>query len=139
MANYPYAVANLLSTSLLFAEAIIVTLYLKETLKGFREVEVSNFDPVRISKGIWNRVGELKEKGARIAGDTAMMRRGLLSGREESSIELDRVPLNADGEFLGSNEKGQDRPPQRLPFRRIWTSNVLWTLLSIAIFDFHMG
>jgi hypothetical protein len=28
---------------------------------------------------------------------------------------------------------------QRLPFRRIWTSNVLWVLLTVAIFDFHMG
>jgi MFS family permease len=27
----------------------------------------------------------------------------------------------------------------RLPFSKIWTPNVLWTLLSVAIFDLHMG
>lgn len=27
----------------------------------------------------------------------------------------------------------------RLPFSKIWTANVLWTLLSVAIFDLHMG
>jgi MFS family permease len=28
---------------------------------------------------------------------------------------------------------------QTLPFAKIWTSNVLWTLLSVGILDFHMG
>lgn len=27
----------------------------------------------------------------------------------------------------------------QLPFSKIWTPNVLWTLLSVAIFDLHMG
>jgi len=69
--------------------------------------------------------------------DAAVLKRGLLSGREGSSIEMDRMGDNMD--LMDSNEKGQQRPPQRLPFRRVWTSNVLWTLVSIAIFDFHMG
>jgi MFS family permease len=33
----------------------------------------------------------------------------------------------------------QTSPPTRLPFSKIWTPNVLWTLLSVAIFDLHMG
>jgi len=63
--TYPYALANLLSTVLLWAEAVIVTLYLKETLKGFREVEISNFDPVRLvrSSSMSCEPGDRKEHG----------------------------------------------------------------------------
>jgi len=46
-------------------------------------------------------------------------------------MEMDRL--------TSTGEKDQKTAIQRLPFRRIWTPNVLWTLLSIAIFDFHMG
>lgn len=134
METHPYAVANLLSTVLLWLEALLCYFFLHETLKGFRNVEVSNFDPIRLAKNLWNSVLGIKSQGYKIVGETALAQRGLLSDREESSIELDRIEVNS------TNEKGQtDRPPQRLPFKRIWTSNVCWTLVSIAIFDFHMG
>lgn len=39
--------------------------------------------------------------------------------------------------------RGESKPPSpsqsRLPFRRIWTRNVVFTLLTSAVFDFHMG
>ncbi|KAF3047244.1 hypothetical protein E8E11_008715 [Didymella keratinophila] len=38
-----------------------------------------------------------------------------------------------------SEKHSQTSPPIRLPFSKIWTPNVLWTLLSVAIFDLHMG
>lgn len=36
-------------------------------------------------------------------------------------------------------KQSQTKPPTRLSFSRIWTPNVLWTLLSVAVFDLHMG
>jgi len=138
MEKYPYAVANMLSSLLLWGEAILVTLFLTETLKGYRKMEISRFDPVTIVYGILDTIKGLRHKGTRMISETAMLKRGLLSDREDHSIELDRVADSLD-ETIDANEKGQQRPPQRLPFRRIWTSNVLWTLLTIAIFDFHMG
>ena len=138
MQDYPYALANLLSTSLLWAEAVIVTLFLKETLRDYRKMELGTFDPVRIFNGIVNTIKGVRAKGTRMVSETAMLKRGLLSGREDGSIELDRMAHHLD-RVLDANEKGQQRPTQRLPFRRIWTTNVLFTLLSVAIFDFHMG
>jgi MFS family permease len=38
-----------------------------------------------------------------------------------------------------SEKRSQSYTSARLPFSKIWTQNVLWTLLSVAIFDLHMG
>ena len=43
-----------------------------------------------------------------------------------------------DEHSCGISEKRSTRSA-RLPFSKIWTPNVLWTLLSVAIFDLHMG
>ncbi|KAK4626778.1 Major facilitator superfamily multidrug transporter mfsB [Fulvia fulva] len=130
MKAYPYAVANLMSTVLLFAEAILVHYGLQETLKGKRPMDISKFDPVALVRSMYREAMRMKNSGYRMLQES--QRQGLLSGEEtRRSVEMDRLTANG--------EREQQRPFQRLPFRRIWTPNVLWTLLSIAIFDFHMG
>lgn len=129
MADYPYAAANLISTTLLFAEAVLVYYGLEETLKGSRPFEISKLDPVGFVRSLYEQVMQAKDQGYRRLRQTP--RQGLLSGHDRGSVEMDG--------FAASGEKEQQRPVQRLAFSRIWTSNVLWTLLSIAIFDFHMG
>ncbi|KAK4943636.1 hypothetical protein LTR66_014587, partial [Elasticomyces elasticus] len=131
LGHYPYALANLLSTALLFLEAAVVTLYLRETLHSCREMAVSRFDPIQLCKSVYSRVVTSRNAGYAIVD--AGQSNSLLAGRDETSIELPRLKTEA--------MMGQDAPrvPQILPFGKIWTSNVLWTLLSIAIFDFHMG
>ncbi|KAK3105485.1 hypothetical protein LTR53_018340, partial [Teratosphaeriaceae sp. CCFEE 6253] len=129
MRTYPYALANLISTILLFSEAIIVHFFLEETLKGKRPMQLSRLNPIRAARDLYAQLVRAKESGYRLAQQT--QRQGLLSNPDRSSMELDRLAV--------TGEKSEARPVQRLPFRRIWTSNVLWTLLSIAIFDFHMG
>lgn len=130
MEDYPYAVANLLSTVLLFAEAILVYFGLEETLKGKRPLRVSQFDPIALFRSLTGQITNARDKGFKAFQET--QRHGLLSNQERNSFEMDR--LNSE-----SGEREQARPSHRLPFRRIWTSNVLWTLVTIAIFDFHMG
>ncbi|KAK4543193.1 hypothetical protein LTR36_005743 [Oleoguttula mirabilis] len=127
MEAYPYAVANLLSTVLLFAEAVLVHYGLEETLKGKQPMEFSIFEPVKAARMMYGSVVNAKNRGYRLVQET--QRQGLLSNQE--GVEMDRL--------AATGEKEDVRPVQRLPFRRIWTSNVLWTLVSIAIFDFHMG
>lgn len=70
-----------------------------------------------------------------------------------SSPLYSRLPFrdyDEDGPLLGSNmdhsesyELEEKAKPMRikrvLPFRRIWTKNVLCTLLAQAFFDFQMG
>ncbi|KAG9624066.1 MFS general substrate transporter, partial [Aureobasidium melanogenum] len=137
MKSHPYAAPNLLCSLLLLIEALLCTFFLDETLKSFTEVDLGLFNPITVAKGIWNRLYEVKNKGYKLVGETAMARRGLLSGRDEGSIELDRI---ADANEARERQNSHAiRPMQRLPFRRVWTPNVCWTLLSIAIFDFHMG
>ena len=129
MKNYPYAVANLLSTALLFGEALIVHYGLEETLKGKRPMDVSGFDPIQAVREIYIHVMNVKDQGYRALRE--IQRESLLTNQERGSLEMDHLSTG-----------GEKDPPvkvQRLPFNRIWTSNVLWTLLSIAIFDFHMG
>ncbi|CAK4033333.1 related to permease of the major facilitator superfamily [Lecanosticta acicola] len=130
MAKYPYAVANLTSTVLLFAEAILVHYGLQETLKAKRPMDVSEFDPVTLARNIYNNFVLAKNQGYKKLQQT--QRQGLLADEDNcGSLEMEKLAT--------TGEKQQPRPIQRLPFRRIWTSNVFWTLLSIAIFDFHMG
>ena len=129
MKTHPYAAANLMSTVLLFAEAILVHFFLAETLKGERRADLASVDLVALVKHVYQQAILVKNKGYRALQET--QREGLLSGGERNSLEMDRLTST------GEKETPQQAP--RLAFRRIWTPNVLWTLLSIAIFDFHMG
>lgn len=124
MKEYPYAAANLMSTVLLFAEAALVHLFLRETLKGRNPA--ATFDPISLAQNVYSQITRAKNLEYRTT-----QREGLLTGQARGSLEMDRL--------TSTEEDNQSRLMQRLPFRRIWTSNVLWTLLSIAIFDFHMG
>lgn len=126
MKKYPYALPNLLCTVLLLAEAVLVHYGLDETLKGKRK-----FEPIRFLRETYANVKDAKANGYRKLQE--VQREGLLSTSERNgSLELERLHSNG--------EKADPTPTvQRLAFKRIWTSNVLWTLLSIAIFDFHMG
>lgn len=129
MKTHPYAAANLMSTVLLFAEAVLVHFFLVETLKGERRASLSTSDLVALIRHVYQQAILVKNKGYRALQET--QREALLSGGERNSLEMDRLTSTGDN----------DLPLQapRLAFRRIWTPNVLWTLLSIAIFDFHMG
>ncbi|GAM89974.1 hypothetical protein ANO11243_080140 [Dothideomycetidae sp. 11243] len=138
MKTYPYALANMLSTILLFAEAVLVSFYLKETLRGYKGAEWGAWSFTKAIKIVIDSFKGVSTKGVRAVRESRVLKRGLLSGSEDHSVEMDR--LTASDEQMEANEKGQTRrPPPRLPFRRIWTGNVIWMLASIAIFDFHMG
>ncbi|EMD00555.1 hypothetical protein BAUCODRAFT_61638 [Baudoinia panamericana UAMH 10762] len=126
---YPYALANLLCSVLLFVEALLVHYALDETLKTHRPLQVSEWNPVRVMRHAYESMVEAKNRGYRLIQDA--QRQSLLSDHDTSSTEMDGLgPTDA---------KLEPRSPQTLPFRRIWTTNVLWTLATIAIFDFHMG
>ena len=128
MKAYPYAAANCISTILLIAESIIVYFFLDETLKGKRPLELSKFDPVTLVRALSAQISSAKNRGYRMIRE---QREGLLNNQERASFEMER--MNSRGERV------EEKPIQRLPFRRIWTSNVLWVLVSVAVFDFHMG
>ncbi|KAF2227577.1 major facilitator superfamily domain-containing protein [Elsinoe ampelina] len=138
MRSYPYAIANMLSTFLLLAEAVLVTVYLDETLRGYRGFEWKDYLSVdKVLGALRSLFATIRGRGVKASSDYRTLKEGLLSGREDTSVDLDRsvgaIELTEKSEMI------KNKRPTRLPFRRIWTSNVLWTMLSIAVFDFHMG
>ena len=130
MKKYPYAAPNLLCSVLLFVEAVVVHYFLKETLKNRRPFQWSHLNPALIAQSLYGQFILAKNHGYRMMQNS--QRQGLLSGHDRrDSVEMDRLTVSGQKETFVT--------PPRLPFRRMWTSNVLWTLLSIGIFDFHMG
>ncbi|KAF2814889.1 MFS general substrate transporter [Mytilinidion resinicola] len=127
MMKYPYALPSLLSAFLLFSEAILVIMCLRETLPTARLRQGKNSYTLEM----WN-------------GITGILR----SSKFQSYLPLESSPAPCHQDEEDKLESpvsahyDKMHPPksaQILHFKRIWTSNVLHTLLTIAIFDFHMG
>lgn len=106
---FPYALPSLLCTVLLVMEAGLVATFLKETLATKRHDRSCTDQMADMYRGI---VAVLFGQATRRSGSPPTV-----------------------------TEKHGDNGYQsvRLPFAKIWTPNVLWTLLSVAIFDLHMG
>jgi len=130
MLKYPYAAPSLLCSILLVLEAIVVHFFLRETL-DVTKYGSDQPNPIEVAKRLYYRFFP-KAGGAytRIDGSAS---HGLLSGVDADGIDM--TPIGGNG----IEKHHAPKPPRRLPFHRIWTPNVLFTLLSIAIFDFHMG
>lgn len=120
METFPYALPGVLSAVLLFVTFLFVFFGLEETLKSRKQKfdtglhiarVMSNFLPFKKSRGDYELLDSPTSVNA------------------PETIEV--TTLNAP-----------DKPVQKtrkLPFRRIWTKNVVCTLLFTAFFDFHMG
>ncbi|KAF2466830.1 MFS general substrate transporter [Lindgomyces ingoldianus] len=124
MRSFPYALPSILCALLLFLEAIVVVVFLHETLPTRHGIRGPGHHLKEMYDGI---MSVLRNRHGRQQGYELLK-------REESS---DRSSAGVK-EALGEKAEDATHAPF-LPFRMIWTSNVLWTLLSIAIFDFHMG
>lgn len=119
---------NLLCAILLVLEAIAVHFLLIETLASIRNSKVPLPGPMDLVKKFISRFTSPNSPRYALVDNSS---EGLLAGMDDNTIELS--PIN------GSEKPKMSKRPQVLPFSRIWTANVLWVLLSIAIFDFHMG
>ncbi|KAF9701771.1 hypothetical protein EKO04_000558 [Ascochyta lentis] len=107
--SFPYALPSLLCTGLLILEAGLVVAFLEETLAT-------------------------KRQDRSFTDQMANMYRGIVT------VLLGQT-TQCSGTLRTLSEKQRTNSYQtaRLPFAKIWTPNVLWTLLSVAIFDLHMG
>lgn len=47
------------------------------------------------------------------------------------------LPLQTFNETF--EPKVAQKPARKLPFSRIWSKNVIFTLITVAFFDFHLG
>lgn len=126
MSKYPYTAPSLLCAFLSFVEAFLVAYFATETHKAYRGPSglSSTYSALRVRL--------LKFLPSNYRGYVPISMHSPMSTHEESntstSVELTPVA-----------EKLNTPPPNVLPFWRIWTPNVIFTLLCIAFFDFHMG
>ncbi|KAF2212278.1 hypothetical protein CERZMDRAFT_41483 [Cercospora zeae-maydis SCOH1-5] len=118
--HFPYALPNLINAAFLLASTVALVLGLEETLEGLR------------GKSDWGlKLGRL------------LMR----TVRRKSAMQQDYTPLetheeSADVEMSASASVQNNKPVnkrRKLPFRRIWTKNVLFTLLAHGLLAMHVG
>jgi hypothetical protein len=112
--NWPYALPNLVNAGFLLLSAMAVIFGLEETLDMGSE---------RIDYGL---------RLSRWMGRT-VLRRGRKGG------EYDAIVERVDGANDIEDARQIPKPRRKLPFRRIWTRNVLFTFLSHGLLAMHVG
>ncbi|OAQ91351.1 MFS transporter [Purpureocillium lilacinum] len=111
--SYPYALPSLVNFVFLTICTAIVFLFLEETSKERR----GKFD---YGLHLGDRVKQV-----------AFGIKPTNNGYTHLSAEGEDIPLNPVHEPAVK--------AQRLPFRRLWTRNVVFTLITGAFYDFHLG
>jgi MFS family permease len=130
MTKYPYALPNLLSAYVLFADALLVWLFLRETLEvrkyvRDRGIEVADHFRYYFNQFVFQKFGYVP------------------IGQSGGPDSMDDEDLHANGTPMmpmTPKERPQAPPPAPTPpFYRALTKNVLLVLSTVAIFDFQMG
>ncbi|KAI9833767.1 MAG: hypothetical protein M1819_003500 [Sarea resinae] len=154
MSAFPYALPSIICSIMLFLTATSVYLALEETLESRKY----HFDSgIYITQRVSQLLSRLDPSSS--SYPTTPSYQQTTSSHAYTQLELDEpkpatsnYPNNSSGTSALQtssipedaplvspilNEKPRRRP--QLPLRRIWTKNVLCTLLAQAFFDFHMG
>jgi MFS family permease len=131
LTKFPYAAPNLLSAYILFADALLVWLFLRETLevrkyKRDRGIEIADQLRYYLDRFIFQRFGYAPV--------------GLNNGPDS----MDDEELHANGVSMTPmtpKEHAKALPPATPtpPFYKALTKNVLLVLSTVAVFDFQMG
>ena len=130
MVKYPYAAPNLLSAYVLFADALLVWLFLRETLeirKHARDRGIEIADRLRyyFNRLIFQKFGYAPVR-QNDGPDTI----------DEDDLHTNGTPLTP----MAPKEHTKALPPSPTPpFYRTLTKNVLLVLSTVAVFDFQMG
>jgi MFS family permease len=130
MTKYPYALPNLLSAYVLFADALLVWLFLRETLEIRKYARDRGIEAADQFRYYFNRFVFQKFGYAPV-------------GESGGPDTMDDDDLHANGTPMipmTPKERPQPPPPaQTPPFTRLLTKNVLLVLSTVAVFDFQMG
>ncbi|KFA65903.1 hypothetical protein S40285_02399 [Stachybotrys chlorohalonatus IBT 40285] len=118
--DYPFALPSLINALLLTVATATVFLFLEETLEERKHrPDIGLQIGSRIKQAVFG--GQSHTGYAKVA--------------ISEDIPMDLRPSPA----LNSMGKGPSRPVRRLPFWRLWTQNVIFTLITGAFYDFHLG
>lgn len=132
MMFWPYLTPNLMSTVIVSLSLLTILFGLDETLSSVKN------QPDRgrmLGRRLWNSIHRKKhrytslEMEDREIGGSEEQREGLLSSESRTG----------DVESKPQAKPAKTKPKKKLPFRRIWTPNVLFTLLAHFTTAFHLG
>ena len=131
MRRWPYALPNIMSACFLLFSALAVIFFLEET----NELCKDKPDPgLRVGRVIRRYV--FRENIATKSGYSAV------PGDEfgaSNSLELQPTPTSAHPDTPATSDKTNKGLRQKLPFRRIWTRNLILTLLAHGLMAMHVG
>lgn len=131
MTRWPYALPNIVSAFFLLFSALAVIFFLEET----NELCKDRPDPgLRIGRMIRRYI--LRQNVATESGYYAVP--GDEFGASDS-LELQPTPTSAHPDEPASSDKTSKVLRHKLPFRRIWTRNLIFTLLAHGLMAMHVG
>ena len=127
MQEFPYAAPSLLSAFVCVCEALLIFIVAFETLETRKDKRDSGREIGRSIATLFSKCFFRSSSYSK------------LSMYDDDDASVDDIELSPRLPKETSNTPAATITRQVLPFSRIWTRNVLFTLASIAFFDFHMG
>lgn len=131
MKRWPYALPNIMSAFFLLFSAMAVIFFLEET----NELCKDRPDPgLRIGRVVRRYL--FRQNLATASGYSAIPHDEFGAS---NSLELQPTPTSAHPDQSASGDKTRKGVRQKLPFRRIWTRNLILTLLAHGLMAMHVG
>ncbi|KAI9815961.1 MAG: hypothetical protein M1827_001953 [Pycnora praestabilis] len=135
MRKWPYALPNLMSALFLFISASGVVLGLEETLDSLRDRPDIG---LRIGRSLASLISRLLSSRSQaytaLPGDDILDTPLHIMHPLTSPHDVEDIPRQP-----ATKVPSISKPKRKLPLRRIWTRNVLFTLLAHGILAFHVG
>ncbi|KAH7397406.1 major facilitator superfamily domain-containing protein [Pyrenochaeta sp. MPI-SDFR-AT-0127] len=131
MKHWPYALPNLMSAVFLLFSSIAVILFLEETSELCKHKS-----DLGLRIGRWIRRHIFRQNVAAEAGYTIVPDDEWAAA---SSLELQPTPTSANPDTSAGFDKPVKVFRQKLPFRRIWTRNLIVTLCAHGLLAMHVG
>ncbi|EXJ74066.1 uncharacterized protein A1O5_02360 [Cladophialophora psammophila CBS 110553] len=146
LTTFPYAAPNLFCALVLFADALLVWMGLRETLgaKKYnrdRGIELAESITYRIRTMVFRRFGysQLGQADAAAGPDTVDDENMPSSTPMETLPPKEGDSANPSGTSSKAPPRPSEAPKSAPPFYHAITSNVLLVLATVAIMDFQMG
>ncbi|KIX02923.1 uncharacterized protein Z518_08866 [Rhinocladiella mackenziei CBS 650.93] len=140
--TFPYAAPNLFCAFVLFADALLVWLGLRETLVSIkynrdRGIELAEHISYRINTMVFRRFGYSQLGQVEVAGSDTLDDENIPSSTPLTSLP----PKEVDHSYPSTSKPPppSESPKSAPPFYHAITRNVLLVLATVALMDFQMG
>ena len=133
MVYWPYLTPNLMSAVVVSVSLLTIFFGLDETLSS---VEDKPDRGRELGRRLWNSIHRKKHRYATLE---TIDERPTNTNEEQREGLLSEDRRTGDIESKPTAKPAKSKSKKKLPFRRIWTANVLFTLLAHFTTAFHLG